>query len=241
MSLFSHQVFHLWRPHKVWDIYHFLTNINRPYSLHTEVQQYKRYVSTGSNVPGNWVFVLAKPIISDWLRNRNASSGKGDTWSVISSKVVFSLNLINREDSVSRKLCAHLETSKPDTENIVPTMSLSRYCGRRLELIVTCIMVAWNIVRNLSVWINGVNFNRLSVPTLHNRKPKSLPNNRINTKPKSIYILTITLQSAQSNRSDQQDFIFLATKKTKEIFKSRTQSGSPNNINHIDSLVSTEE
>ena len=109
---------------------------------------------------------------------------------------------------VSRKLCAHLETSKPDMENIVPAMSLSRYCGRRLELIVTCIMVAWNIVRNLSVRINGVNFNRLSVPTLHNRKPKSLPNNQINTKPKSIYKLTITLQSAENNRSDQPDFIF---------------------------------
>ncbi|CAN6817892.1 unnamed protein product [Brassica oleracea] len=27
---------------------------------------------------------------------------------------------------VSRKLCAHLETSKPDMENIVPAMSLSR-------------------------------------------------------------------------------------------------------------------
>ena len=103
------------------------------------------------NIPGCWVFVLARPISSEWLRNRNASSGKGESGSVNSWNEVDSLNRIIKDESVSQKFCAHLETSKPDTENIVPTCSFSRNCGRRPALIVTCITVDWNTLKIISV------------------------------------------------------------------------------------------
>ena len=95
-------------------------------------------------LPRSCVFVLANPTDSVWLRNRNPSSGNGETGSVISSKEVKSLKRIIKGESESLKLWAHRATSKPDMVYMEPAVSLERNLGSQLELMVACIIVAYS-------------------------------------------------------------------------------------------------